>query len=429
MLLRTHLVGDNTVELRNLKIRESVTLESDPTGTPANGSIFFRSGVLMAAHPDTGVESAVDAGITSIDVSPAGGALSAEQTGRAVTLTIRDASTTESGVMSSAFYNLLNDATELATAGTLAIRDGSGNVAFNEVTSVRVTGLSSPSEASDATSKDYVDTQLSTAVSGLAQGLAVKQAVRAVATTNITLSGLQTVDSVVLAAGDRVLAAGQTDATTNGIYTVVDGGAWTRSTDFDEDSEVASGIVVAVTEGSTSNADSLYILQSDGTLTVGTSELNFTHLAKLTDIAVGDGLYKVDPTTLAVQAYHGIATSANGVSVQAADSSLVVDASGVAVNPTWLDTPANWLSTPSALNDALTDEFTQAFGDGTNTVYSIAHNLNGNIIDMDVAIVHELATQEVVMCDLVSTDVNTVQVTLTSPPASNAFRLRLKKAK
>ena len=52
-----------------------------------------------------------------------------------------------------------------------------------------------------------------------------------VATTDITLTGLQTLQGVSLVAGDRVLAAGQTAGTDNGIW-IVTSGAWTRAVDM-----------------------------------------------------------------------------------------------------------------------------------------------------------------------------------------------------
>lgn len=45
--------------------------------------------------------------------------------------------------------------------------------------------------------------------------------------TNITLSGLQTIDGVALVAGDRVLVKDQTDKTQNGIW-FASATAWTR---------------------------------------------------------------------------------------------------------------------------------------------------------------------------------------------------------
>src|SRR5215468_5392817 len=79
--------------------------------------------------------------------------------------------------------------------------------------------------------------------------LAVKAPVRAATTgSNITLSGLQTIDGVALAAGDRVLVKDQADATTNGLYNAATG-PWTRTIDADNNSQWASGCKVAVNSG------------------------------------------------------------------------------------------------------------------------------------------------------------------------------------
>lgn len=72
------------------------------------------------------------------------------------------------------------------------------------------------------------------------RGLKWKNSVKVASTTNLTLSGTQTIDTVAVVAGDRVLAKDQSSASANGIY-VVAAGAWTRATDFDDSVEVSSG--------------------------------------------------------------------------------------------------------------------------------------------------------------------------------------------
>ena len=57
-----------------------------------------------------------------------------------------------------------------------------------------------------------------------------KQPVEAASTENITLSGLQTIDSYDLKEDNRVLVKDQTDPLENGVYTVAVG-AWSRSSD------------------------------------------------------------------------------------------------------------------------------------------------------------------------------------------------------
>src|SRR6266853_479916 len=99
--------------------------------------------------------------------------------------------------------------------------------------------------------------------------LAIKAPVR-VATTgsNITLSGLQTIDGVQLVAGDRVLVKDQTDATTNGIY-AAQTGPWTRTIDANNNSQFATGMLVTVTAGN-ANANVTFELTTVSPIILGT---------------------------------------------------------------------------------------------------------------------------------------------------------------
>ena len=57
-------------------------------------------------------------------------------------------------------------------------------------------------------------------LNGLTAAVAIKAPVKAATTANITLSGLQTIDGVSCAAGDRVLVKNQATPSENGIYVV-----------------------------------------------------------------------------------------------------------------------------------------------------------------------------------------------------------------
>lgn len=96
-------------------------------------------------------------------------------------------------------------------------------------------------------------------------------AVRVATTANITLSGLQTVDGVTLAAGDRVLVKDQTTGSANGIY-VAASGAWSRASDFDAAGEVVTGAYVPVQAGTQAGA---FVLVTQAPITVGTTALVF----------------------------------------------------------------------------------------------------------------------------------------------------------
>ena len=170
----------------------------------------------------------------------------------------------------------------------LAVASGDDTLSYNSSTGVFTANTST------LALKSYVDSQ----VSASAQGLDVKGSVRVATTANITLSGTQTIDGVSLSAGDRVLVKDQTDGTENGLYLVVDGGAWTRTTDADSDSEVTAGLFTFVTEG-TSYADTGWVVSTNDDITVGTTAIAFTQFSGAGQYSGGDGL-TLSGTTFAV---------------------------------------------------------------------------------------------------------------------------------
>ena len=152
--------------------------------------------------------------------------------------------------------------------------------------SQRITGLADPSSAQDAATKAYVD--------ATRQGLDVKDSVLAATTANITLSGTQTVDGVSLSVGNRVLVKNQSTASQNGIY-VVAAGAWTRADDANSATNITPGLFTFVEQG-TANADSGFILTTDGSITVGTTGLTFVQFSGAGQITAGTGLAKTGNT-------------------------------------------------------------------------------------------------------------------------------------
>ena len=138
-----------------------------------------------------------------------------------------------------------------------------------------------PTVALGAVTKQYAD--------AIASGIDWKQSVRAATTGAITLANEQTIDGVSVVAGDRVLVKNQAAGAANGIYTCVDGGAWTRTPDADEDAEVTSGMAMFVEEG-TLNADSAWVLTTNDPITVGITALVFTIFAAPGLYSAGTGL-------------------------------------------------------------------------------------------------------------------------------------------
>ena len=117
-------------------------------------------------------------------------------------------------------------------------------------------------------------------------GLAWKAPVDVATTTNITLSGLQTIDSYTTLSGDRVLVKNQSTASQNGIY-VASSGAWTRSTDMDAWSEVPGSIVFVDNGG---QAGTGWYCTSPKTGTIGVTAINFSQFTLSAPYTAGTGL-------------------------------------------------------------------------------------------------------------------------------------------
>jgi len=105
-----------------------------------------------------------------------------------------------------------------------------------------------------------------------------KQSVRVATTANIALAGLQTIDGIALAAGDRVLVKSQAVAKDNGLY-VAAAGAWARAADADASSEVTSALIVSVEQGTTL-ADTRWQLVTDGAIVLGSTALVFQNITQ-----------------------------------------------------------------------------------------------------------------------------------------------------
>ncbi|WP_244220770.1 phage tail protein [Pseudomonas kribbensis] len=105
-----------------------------------------------------------------------------------------------------------------------------------------------------------------------------KQSVRVATTANIALSGLQSIDGVALAVGDRVLVKNQNVAKDNGIWVAAAAG-WSRAADADSNTEVTSALLVSVEQGATL-ADTRWQLITDGAIVLGTTALVFQNITQ-----------------------------------------------------------------------------------------------------------------------------------------------------
>ena len=147
--------------------------------------------------------------------------------------------------------------------------------------------------------------------------------VGATLTNNSTQAAL-VIDGVTLSTADRVLVYEQTDATQNGVYTVTNTGSastnWvlTRSTDTDsyapsDPNSFGKGDAFFVLEGN-AGAGELYVMNTEGTITFGTTNITFTQVASTAVYSAGNGV-TLTGTVFAADAGTGVTVNGSGINI------------------------------------------------------------------------------------------------------------------
>lgn len=333
-------------ELQNARIQNLTTTQISAIGSPVDGQIVYDTTVDILKYYNGTAWVAVDDG--AIKTVSGTAPIQVSTVGTTATVSIDAADADSAGSMSSTHFSLVNGATSSNTVSTIVKRDASGNFSAGTITadltgtatdadkldgehgsyylnrtnhtgtqaastisdlattvkayrldefatpntnvslgSNRITSVADPVNAQDAATKAYVDASR--------LGLDVKESVRAASTLNLDLSNEveagDVIDGVTLVAGNRVLVKNQTDPEDNGIYVVQATGAAVRATDFDSNGDVTPGAFVFVEEG-TANADSGWVLTTNGSITLGTTELAFAQFSGAGQIVAGDALSK-----------------------------------------------------------------------------------------------------------------------------------------
>jgi len=257
----------------------------------STGTINFNSATVS----DLGSVTTVDINGGTIDGVTIGGSSAGAITGTTITgttLTDGTASITSGGISGITQLDVDNVRID---ANTISTTNSNGNLTLSPNGTGTVVVPSGYKDragfgATSLVTKEYVD--------AVKVGLDVKDSAR-VATTgsNIDLSSAPAaIDGVTLTSGDRVLVKDQSTASANGIYAYAgSGNAMTRATDFDADAEVTSGAFVFIEEG-TANGDNGFVLTTDGSITVGTTNLAFAQFSGAGSITAGDALSKTGNT-------------------------------------------------------------------------------------------------------------------------------------
>ena len=297
-------------------------------GTDATAS---SKGVASFSNSDFAVSSGAvtikSGGVTSTQL--AGSIANAKLANDGITIGSTDTSlgdtiTALAGMTTIAVDNITLDANTISTTNS----NGDMILAPNGTGAVNVpSGYESRAGFGDDSlvNKSYVD--------AVANGLDVKASVKVATTANLAATynngngtltassnGAIAVDGVTLSANDRVLVKDQTTQTQNGFYKVTatgSGGAafvLTRTPDADAASELTGGAFTFVEEG-TANADNGYVLTTNGTPTLGTTNITFEQFSGAGQISAGAGLTKTGNTIDVVGTADKISVTANALTI------------------------------------------------------------------------------------------------------------------
>jgi hypothetical protein len=310
-------VSSGAVELKDTVVK-SLTTDSGAL-TPSGHALSILGGegidvthtgtTITVAGEDASTSNKGVASFNTDNFTVSSGAVTAKNiTLGTSTLTNGSTTNTLAGIQQLDVDNIRVDGNEISstdTNGNISLNpNGTGVVAVN---TSRITGVVDPVDPQDAATKAYVDAR--------AAGLDPKQSVKAATTAPITLSGVQTIDGVALSVGNRVLVKDQANNTQNGIY-IVASGAWSRSTDMDEPSELTAGLFFFVEDG-TANGDAGFVKTSDSVGTVGTDPITFVQFSGAGQIIAGDGLSKTgNQLDVVVAANGGIEISSDALQLK-----------------------------------------------------------------------------------------------------------------
>jgi hypothetical protein len=339
-------VTSGAVELKDTVVK-SVTTDSGALTPATHGfSILGGEGIDVTHAGSTITVAGEDAstsnkGVASFDnanFTVSSGAVTAKNiTLGSSTLTLGSTTTSIAGITELTVDNLNfngNTITSTDTNGDIILSpNGTGKV---DLSGSILTGLNEPVNATDAATKNYVDT--------VAEGLHVHEAAH-VATTDtlatlsggtvtynngtsgvgatLTLSaGLTALDGHTLTNGDRILVKDEVNQAHNGMYVRTSATVLTRATDFDTGAKIAGGDFTFVENGT--RYGSTGWVQTFEVINVGTDTVIFRQFS-------GSGTF----------------TAGNGLTIAGTEFNVVGTADRITVNPDSIDIAATYVGQTS----------------------------------------------------------------------------------
>ena len=265
-------------------IADNVPKGSDSVTTSTGPDEFFRAhaAIVRRLH----AKGADVASAATVDLGAINDGTYVKITG---TTTITSFGTIAAGVERTLLFadalTLTHDTAKIIIPGAANITTAAGDVTvviseggglWRVLDYQRAAAISVASDVKNAPAGNITATTVQAAINELDTKLSklpAKASCRVATTANITLSGEQTIDGVAVVAGDRVLVKDQTAGAENGIY-VAATGAWARAEDANSAGDLTSGVLVPV-EAGTENADTIWMLTTDGAITIGTTALTW----------------------------------------------------------------------------------------------------------------------------------------------------------
>lgn len=299
--------------------------------------------------------------------------------------------------------NITNSTINSTTIGATTPSTG----VFTNIATTTGTISTTPAAAIDIANKFYVDT--------VAQGLGPKQSCKVATVSNITLSGLQTINGYTTLSGDRVLVKDQGTSSENGIY-VASSGPWARSADMDVWSEVPGAYTVILFGG---QADTGWVCVAADTGTINVTAMPWVQFSGSATYTAGTGLtlfanqFSITNTGVTAATYGSgssvpvFAVNAQGQLTSVTDTSIAIsntqvsglgtmstqNASGVAITGGSIDGTAIGASTASTVRGTTITATTQFSGAGTGlTGTASGLSIGGNAATATTAVTATSAT-------------------------------------